>query len=82
MRRVDELLGILGLESCANVRVGSSLVRGISGGQSRRLSVGIGMIDLANTRLVLMDEPTTVRITSPVACSQRVEDASPRCSLI
>lgn len=58
--RVDDLLGVLGLESCADVRVGNPLERGISGGQARRLSVGVGVVDLESVRLLLLDEPTTV----------------------
>ncbi|CAN0429715.1 unnamed protein product [Ascophyllum nodosum] len=57
--RVEELLNVLGLESCADVRVGNPLERGISGGQARRLSVGVGVSDLESVRLLLLDEPTT-----------------------
>lgn len=59
--RVDELLGVLGLEACSEVRVGNPLERGISGGEARRLSMGIGVADLESVRLLLLDEPTTVR---------------------
>eukprot|EP00903_Cladosiphon_okamuranus_P016410 g15131.t1 len=57
--RVDELLGVLGLEGCSEVRVGNPLERGISGGEARRLSMGIGVADLESVRLLLLDEPTT-----------------------
>lgn len=59
--RVEELLRVLGLESCADVRIGNPLERGISGGQAKRLSVGLGVADLESVRLLLLDEPTTVR---------------------
>lgn len=51
---------MLGLESCSEVRVGNPLERGISGGEARRLSMGIGVADLKSVRLLLLDEPTTV----------------------
>ncbi|CAM9855798.1 unnamed protein product, partial [Choristocarpus tenellus] len=57
--RVEELLADLGLEACADVRVGNSLERGISGGQAKRLSIGVGIVDLESVRALLMDEPTT-----------------------
>lgn len=60
--RVEELLSVLGLESCGDVRVGNPLERGISGGEARRLSVGVGVADLESVRLLLLDEPTTVRV--------------------
>lgn len=59
---MDELLGVLGLEACSEVRVGNPLERGISGGEARRLSMGIGVADLESVRLLLLDEPTTVRL--------------------
>lgn len=66
--RVDELLGVLGLEACSEVRVGNPLERGISGGEARRLSMGIGVADLESVRLLLLDEPTTVK--DSVLCSR------------
>ena len=54
-------MSVLGLESCGDVRVGNPLERGISGGEARRLSVGVGVADLESVRLLLLDEPTTVR---------------------
>lgn len=58
--RVNELLEVLGLEACSEVRVGNPLERGISGGEARRLSMGIGVAALESVRLLLLDEPTTV----------------------
>jgi ABC-type multidrug transport system ATPase subunit len=47
----------LGLKECADTLVGSTQVRGISGGEKRRLSVGVQII----TDLIVMclDEPTS-----------------------
>ena len=40
--KVDAMLKSTGLESCADTKVGSALIKGISGGQKRRLSVVSG----------------------------------------
>ncbi|EEB98593.1 hypothetical protein MPER_01873, partial [Moniliophthora perniciosa FA553] len=36
--RVDQVLTALGLHSCMNQRIGTSISRGISGGQKRRVT--------------------------------------------
>jgi len=37
---------MLGLEDVADVVVGSAMVKGISGGQARRLSIGVEIVQL------------------------------------
>jgi ATP-binding cassette, subfamily G (WHITE), member 2 len=54
---VSELLNVLGLESCRSVRIGSPLARGISGGQAKRVNIGIALI--TNPRILFLDEPTS-----------------------
>lgn len=54
---VEGLLTSLGLESCADTRIGSALVKGISGGERKRASVGVELI--TNPMLILLDEPTS-----------------------
>lgn len=54
---VEELIDVLGLESCRSVRIGSPLARGISGGQAKRVNIGIALI--TNPRVLLLDEPTS-----------------------
>eukprot|EP01035_Chromulina_nebulosa_P017689 gene17689-23279_t len=54
---VDHLLEDLGLTVCADVLVGGALIKGISGGQRKRTSVGIELI--TNPSLLFLDEPTT-----------------------
>jgi ABC-2 type transport system ATP-binding protein len=49
---VDHVLDLVGLEAKRNSRVGR-----LSGGQQRRLDVGIGLI--GNPELLFLDEPTT-----------------------
>jgi len=55
--RVDELLKYMGLESCQNTRVGNELVKGLSGGQRRRLSLGVSL--LGQPMVLFLDEITS-----------------------
>lgn len=54
--RVWEILGQLGLRDIANSRIGSGERRGISGGERRRLSIGLELI--AKPSILILDEPT------------------------
>lgn len=54
--RVWEVLGQLGLRDVANSRVGSEERRGISGGERRRLSIGLELV--ARPSILILDEPT------------------------
>jgi len=51
-RPVDEVLDLVGLEAKADARV-----KTLSGGQQRRLDLGLGII--GNPELLVLDEPTT-----------------------
>lgn len=42
--RVDTTIAELGLASCADTRIGNESARGISGGEKRRVSVGVDLI--------------------------------------
>ena len=55
--RVDAVLQQLALEKCADVRIGSTLARGVSGGQAKRVNVGCALV--ANPRVLFLDEPTS-----------------------
>ncbi|KKA27009.1 hypothetical protein TD95_000538 [Thielaviopsis punctulata] len=56
-RVVEEVILELGLKECANTRIGNSQHRGCSGGEKRRVSIGVQM--LSNPSLLFLDEPTT-----------------------
>ena len=54
---VDELLDKLALASCRDVKIGSQMSKGISGGQAKRTNIGIALI--TNPRVLFLDEPTS-----------------------
>ncbi|XP_038714134.1 pleiotropic drug resistance protein 1-like isoform X2 [Tripterygium wilfordii] len=53
----DYILKILGLEVCADTMVGDEMIRGISGGQRKRVTTGEMLVGPAN--VLLMDEIST-----------------------
>lgn len=57
LRRVEELLEVLELGSCADLCIGDSTFgsRGLSGGQRRRVTIGIELVK--HPSLMLLDEP-------------------------
>eukprot|EP00775_Hariotina_reticulata_P008880 gene8880-9058_t len=54
---VEQLLTKLGLSCCSSTQIGSVLKRGISGGQAKRLNIGIALI--TDPRVLFLDEPTS-----------------------
>ncbi|TQV92919.1 ABC transporter [Cordyceps javanica] len=56
-RIVEEVIRELGLKECAETRIGNSQHRGCSGGEKRRVSIGVQL--LANPSVLFLDEPTT-----------------------
>ncbi|EGD76918.1 hypothetical protein PTSG_12701 [Salpingoeca rosetta] len=56
-RIVDNVIEILGLNVCKHVAIGNVFKKGISGGQKRRVSIGIEL--LKNPTLLFLDEPTS-----------------------
>lgn len=43
-QRVEDVIGMLGLDSCADMQIGAPLRRGLSGGQKRRVSIGCSLV--------------------------------------
>lgn len=54
---VDKLIRQLDLEKCRHTPVGDALIKGISGGEMKRLQVGIELI--SNPPVLFLDEPTS-----------------------
>ena len=55
--RVNKIIDQLGLQDCRDTEVGGAAVRGISGGERKRLSIGVELIK--NPSLLFLDEPTS-----------------------
>ncbi|KAI1100904.1 P-loop containing nucleoside triphosphate hydrolase protein [Jackrogersella minutella] len=56
-QRAEEVLIKMGLKDCADNLVGNDLVKGISGGEKRRVSIAVQI--LTDPRVLLLDEPTS-----------------------
>ncbi|OMP02252.1 ABC transporter-like protein [Corchorus olitorius] len=57
MEQAESIIAELGLTRCRNSIVGGPLLRGVSGGERKRVSIGLEM--LVNPSLLLLDEPTS-----------------------
>ncbi|PRQ35060.1 putative polar-amino-acid-transporting ATPase [Rosa chinensis] len=55
--RVETIMKELGLERCRHTRIGGGFVKGISGGERKRTSIGYEI--LVDPSLLLLDEPTS-----------------------
>uniref|UniRef100_A0A3Q2P4F6 ATP-binding cassette, sub-family G (WHITE), member 2a n=1 Tax=Fundulus heteroclitus TaxID=8078 RepID=A0A3Q2P4F6_FUNHE len=56
-QKVDRLIQELGLGRVANSKVGTQLIRGISGGERKRTNIGMELI--IDPSVLFLDEPTT-----------------------
>ena len=57
LARVDEIIEELRLTKCQNTKIGGPLVKGVSGGERKRTSIGVELI--TDPYLIFLDEPTT-----------------------
>lgn len=55
--RAEEVMLSMGLKDCADILVGNHLLKGISGGEKRRVSIAVQI--LTDPRILLLDEPTS-----------------------
>jgi len=54
---VENVIKLLRLERCANTKIGGPFARGVSGGERKRCSIGVEMLN--NPSILMMDEPTS-----------------------
>jgi len=57
MDRVRSIIDELRLNKCQNTKIGGPLIKGVSGGERKRTSIGVELITDPN--LIFLDEPTT-----------------------
>ncbi|KAF9211925.1 hypothetical protein BGZ59_007441 [Podila verticillata] len=55
--KVEDIIDLLGLRECADVIIGNDAVKGCSGGQRRRVSIGVQLV--TEPACLFLDEPTT-----------------------
>ena len=80
------MLKRLGLVGCADTTIGSVMLKGISGGERKRTSIGYELI--AEPPLLLMDEPTSgldshtsLKIVQLMKREAEVEDKAIICTI-
>ncbi|EAZ03077.1 hypothetical protein OsI_25222 [Oryza sativa Indica Group] len=72
-RRVDALIDQLGLAASGNTYIGDEGTRGVSGGERRRVSIGVDIIH--GPALLFLDEPTSgLDSTSAHSVVEKVRD--------
>ena len=57
LSKVYDVINQLGLNDCANTRIGNGEKRGISGGEMRRVSIGVELV--GEPDVLVLDEPTS-----------------------
>ena len=57
LERCEEVISQLRLEECRKTVIGGELVKGISGGQKKRVNIGLSLI--TRPPILFLDEPTT-----------------------
>lgn len=55
--KVEQVIEDLGLTKCADTWIGGEFLKGVSGGERKRTSIGVELI--TNPSVIFLDEPTT-----------------------
>lgn len=55
--RVAKVIHDLGLEICADTKIGTEFIRGVSGGERKRACIGMELV--LSPKILFLDEPTT-----------------------
>ncbi|KAH9500745.1 ATP-binding cassette sub- G member 2 [Bulinus truncatus] len=55
--RINNVIKELGLERCADTKIGNEFIRGVSGGERKRCNIGMELI--ISPPVLFLDEPTT-----------------------
>ncbi|XP_039247846.2 broad substrate specificity ATP-binding cassette transporter ABCG2-like [Styela clava] len=55
--KVSHVIKQLGLQNCADTKVGNEFIRGVSGGERKRVNIGMELI--LDPPIIFLDEPTT-----------------------
>jgi ABC-type multidrug transport system ATPase subunit len=55
--RADDVILQMGLKDCADTLIGDEMVKGISGGEKRRVTISIQLLN--DPKVLLLDEPTS-----------------------
>ncbi|XP_071829121.1 broad substrate specificity ATP-binding cassette transporter ABCG2-like isoform X2 [Apostichopus japonicus] len=56
-KRVDDIIEELGLTNCAETKIGTPFIRGVSGGERKRTNIGMELV--TQPSVLFLDEPTT-----------------------
>lgn len=57
LQKIEGILTNLNLLACADSKIGNEIIKGISGGEKRRLSLALEI--LAEPKIIFLDEPTS-----------------------
>lgn len=74
---VEETIKQLKLQNCADTKIGNEIHRGISGGEKRRVSIGVDTVQ--QPTIIFLDEPTSgLDSTTALTIAETLSDVSKR----
>uniref|UniRef100_A0A671U2V0 ATP-binding cassette, sub-family G (WHITE), member 2c n=1 Tax=Sparus aurata TaxID=8175 RepID=A0A671U2V0_SPAAU len=78
--RVNTIIQDLGLTDCADTKIGTEFLRGVSGGERKRCSIGMELI--TSPSLLFLDEPTTGLDSNTANCIGNTYSHNTRCKTV